>query len=314
MTTPVTPRIHRIATKQWLPLLITVITLYVILPQLKLFRTALQATHHADASILGLAGLAVVVTFFCGAGAYKALAFKKLPYAPTLLAQLAANFFNRVLPAGVGGIGANYRYLRHQKHTTVQASTVVAANNSLGFIGHMLLLSSLVLCFHRQLTLFHVARTPALIALFVLLVCVGTALFTPRLRRHMYGVLQAFVTQLLQYRTYPSQLGLALALQICLTLANVTAFWLCALALHLNVTFVAALLIFSFGFGIGTAVPTPGGLGGVEAGLATGLVAYHHSVTTALAVVLIYRLLSYWLPLLLSAPICIYATRRHYFA
>lgn len=52
------------------------------------------------------------------------------------------------------------------------------------------------------------------------------------------------------------------------------------------------------GSAIGSVVPTPGGLGAVEAALTAGLTAVAHVATpNALSAVLLFRLLSFWLPI-----------------
>jgi len=48
---------------------------------------------------------------------------------------------------------------------------------------------------------------------------------------------------------------------------------------------------------IGSAVPTPGGLGGIEAAMSAGLVAVGVDGGTAVSSVLLYRLATYWLPI-----------------
>src|SRR5437588_12961005 len=53
-------------------------------------------------------------------------------------------FANRLLPAGTGAIGVNGLYLRRQRHSLVQAGTVIGANNLIGFIGNMILLGVLL--------------------------------------------------------------------------------------------------------------------------------------------------------------------------
>jgi uncharacterized protein (TIRG00374 family) len=49
---------------------------------------------------------------------------------------------------------------------------------------------------------------------------------------------------------------------------------------------------------VGTAVPTPGGLGAVEAALTAGVTAIGVSTGVAVSSVLLYRLVSFWLPIL----------------
>jgi len=85
-------------------------------------------------------------------------------------------------------------------------------------------------------------------------------------------------------------------------------------ALMLDLSFVAALTCATRAFGvtpsvaavgvvyfagaiIGSAVPTPGGLGGVEAALTAGLIAVGVDVSVAVSSVLLFRLCTYWLPI-----------------
>jgi uncharacterized protein (TIRG00374 family) len=95
-------------------------------------------------------------------------------------------------------------------------------------------------------------------------------------------------------------------------MCNVLCFWLCINAVHVAVSFVTALIVFSFGIALGTATPTPGGLGSVEAGLVAGLVACRVDGEAALAAVLLFRLISFWLPLLIGAPAFLLARNRRY--
>jgi undecaprenyl-diphosphatase len=57
-------------------------------------------------------------------------------------------------------------------------------------------------------------------------------------------------------------------------------------------------LVYTGGVLLGAAVPTPGGLAGVEAGLVGGFMAYGVGSTTAIAIALAFRLATYWLPIL----------------
>jgi uncharacterized protein (TIRG00374 family) len=303
-----------ITPKQWLPALLLVIVLYVVVPQLHIFRDSLRQLHHIVYGRLLLAVTAVAVTFFLGAAVYKLLAFKRLPYGRTVTAQLASNFINRLLPAGLGGIGANYRYLRAQKHSSAQAASVVTANNGLGLVGHGLLVVVLVTLYHAHAAPYHMAASLGYGLLIIAILGLLLFLALPRIRRQILRGLVELRHQLGYYRTRPVSVTAALALQICLTLSNVTSFWLCVLAVHGSISFVAALIVFTIGFGIGGATPTPGGIGGVEAGLVAGLVAYHLTSPSALAAVLVYRLISYWLPLVISGAAFAYALRHHYFS
>jgi len=86
------------------------------------------------------------------------------------------------------------------------------------------------------------------------------------------------------------------------------------LALGVHLPFIVVVLIFSFGLSTGTVTPTPGGLGGFEAGLTAGFVAYHVGSASALAIALLFRLISYWLMLAIGALAFTVSERKHLFS
>ncbi|QQS18250.1 flippase-like domain-containing protein [Candidatus Saccharibacteria bacterium] len=70
-------------------------------------------------------------------------------------------------------------------------------------------------------------------------------------------------------------------------------------------------LVYTGGVLLGAAVPTPGGLAGVEAGLVGGFMAYGVAGTTAIAIALAFRLATYWLPMLPGVIALFAANRKH---
>jgi uncharacterized protein (TIRG00374 family) len=69
-------------------------------------------------------------------------------------------------------------------------------------------------------------------------------------------------------------------------------------SLGLEVSWLVALFAISIGAFAGAAVPTPGGVGGAEAGIGATLVACGVASDSAVLAALVYRGLTYWLPLL----------------
>jgi uncharacterized protein (TIRG00374 family) len=59
----------------------------------------------------------------------------------------------------------------------------------------------------------------------------------------------------------------------------------------------AIAVVFLTGNAIGSAVPTPGGLGAIEAALTAGLTAAGLPGSEALSAVLVFRLITFWLPI-----------------
>ncbi len=289
--------------RQILLVLLCVAALYIVVPQFGDFRASWQLVRHPALPYVAIAVVLTMATYLAGAATYCFLSQKRLPFGRTLVVQLAAMFMNRLLPAGVGALGANYVYLKNQRHSTAQATGIVALNNAVGFAGHGLLLVIVLLCSPSQSLA--AAGQPAVPGdalkiigvLAGLLVLAGLVWGWKRLERIVRGVLQ----QILTYRHHPLSAAGALLSSVTLTLCNVLCLMSCLLALGVHVPFAAILLVFTFGVGTGIATPTPGGLGGFEAGLAAGFVAYHVDNAAALAAALLYRLVSYWFPLMLGA-------------
>lgn len=303
--------------QQILVLVVIVAAIYVFLPQIGDFRSSWRLLGHIDIGPAFIALAFTAGTYLAGTGTYCLLAFKRLGYARTLLVQFAASFVNRLLPAGIGALGSNYLYLRHERHNAAQAGSMVAINNILGVIGHSLILAAAFSIFpDGSLTskLRH-GHDPALILKIVLplalaLVIAGAVLG----RKRIDAALKDLRKQLSDYAGRPLSLLAALGTSIALTLCNVLCLYFCALALGLHLPIAAVLLVFTLGVGAGSAVPTPGGLGGFEAGLAAGFIAYGFRPSEALAAALLFRLLSYWLPMIAGALAFIAAQRKNLFA
>lgn len=300
--------------RQLLILLLAAVGLYVIIPQLGSFRNSLSALSDANWNYIVLAVLFTALSYVAAAGNYCLLAWQRLSYVRTLLVQIAGMFVNRLLPAGIGGIGVNYLYLHKSGHSGTRAASVVAANNLLGIIGNLSLVIVLLALFHNQLPdlkLWPFSGTRPVLLIVLVIIAAWIILYRIYGQR-LVQKFKEFLHQVLDYRQRPGRTLLALACSIGLTIANVLSFWYCAQAVHINLSFVTILLVFNLGVLLGTATPTPGGLGGVEAGLVAGLVLYHIDGATALAAALTYRLISYWLPLLVGAGALIYVQRRRY--
>jgi len=301
--------------KQWLFLLLALAGLYVLLPQLSIFHSSLQALDHIQSYDVCVAVGLSALTYFAAATTYRLLANKKLRYGRTVLVQLASMFTNRLLPAGIGGIGANYIYLRKSGHTTTQAAGVVAANNLMGFIGHVVLVCVLLAAFHAHLPPLHLLRGHFMFGWFdkfLVLVFLAVLIAARHFRHRLKRGFRRLFKQLLTFQYRPFRLSGALLTSVGLTLCNILSLYYCTLALHIHVAIIAIVLVFTLGIALGTVTPTPGGLGGVEAGLVAGLVAYRVASADALAAVLVYRLVSYWLMLAIGAAAFVIAERRGY--
>jgi uncharacterized protein (TIRG00374 family) len=81
-----------------------------------------------------------------------------------------------------------------------------------------------------------------------------------------------------------------------LTVCYVLCLDACVRALGGSLALTSAAVVYLTGSALGSVVPTPGGLGTVEAALAAGLTATGMAAATAVSAVLLFRLLTFWLP------------------
>lgn len=290
-----------------------VLAIYVLVPQISAFRSGWHLLQHPDPVWTVIAVSLTLLTYLAATATYCLLAFKPLKYGWTLLIQFAATFINRLLPGGIGSLGANYAYLRHRRHSATQAGSVVAINNLLGMLGHGLWLAIILLISSAPIAPDYSDLTGNFIKILAvaMFIVVGWSLFFgwPRLKQQALGIYR----QLLRYQQEFWRLPAALMSSMALTLCNVVALLTCGLALGVHLPFIVIFIIFTLGIGAGTATPTPGGLGGFEAALAAGFIAYGVGSPAALATALLYRLISYWLPLGLGAPSFFICERRGLF-
>lgn len=291
--------------KQWrsrlVVLVLFLLLLYIVLPRLHSFSESFTALQHALPTYALGAQLAIVCSYLFAAFIYVQLSLRHLPYWPTLQIQMATAFANRLLPAGLGGMGLYTQYLRRKQHTLAEAIAIAATNNGLGMAAHGILLVIVLATGTQalgQLHGIHITKTMLVILLAVLLIIIATTFIYARVRQALKTFANQFIQQLWAYRRAPWRLGAALVGAMCLTLCHVVALYLCAAAVGISISLWVAFIVFTVGIAAGTATPTPGGIGGVEAGLLAGLVGYGAAASPALAAVLLYRLVSYWLLLI----------------
>lgn len=301
---------------QWLFLILALFAIYIVLPRIGIFRHSLAQLVGADWQYLEVAFMWAIATNFIAAVTYGLLAKRSLNYGKTLAVQLAGNFVNKLLPAGIGAIGINYAYLRAHKHSLSQSASVVAANNLVGIVGHLLLVAFIFVGLRSKPDNLQLPRLRfdlgwRYIVAFMIVLIISILLF--RFRKRAVTGFKAVIKQLLDYRHSLGKLGLSLLSSITLTFFNVLSLYYSALGLHFHLSLASMVIVFTFGVTLGTATPTPGGLGGVDAGLVVGLVAFHLPVSSALAITLVYRLISSWLPVIIGAGAFYITDRKSYY-
>ena len=272
--------------------------LYVVLPHIGSFADSWQILVRARFAPLLLASGFVAATYCFAAGVYVMLAHRTLRFVPTLSVQVSTAFTNRLLPAGLGGLTLYVAYLRKTNHTMTQSVAIAATNNALGIVAHMLLLTATFRA-GDTFVMGYTWRMPALsglgLALAGMAILAVSIISINRLRHYALHILRQLQRYAAGYRRHPARVAVALLYAMAVTICHVAALYFCTRAVGIAESFWVVFVVFTAGTLAGTVTPTPGGLGGVEAGLAAALIAYGVDASAALAAVLLYRLLTYWL-------------------
>src|SRR5450759_860078 len=243
-------------------------------------------------TVLTIAGASLVIT-----GAVSA----RLSFVRTYLTQLAVAFSGLVAPSAIGNIALNLRYLQRAGVNPAVAGGSVGLAQLAQFSSYfVLLLLASVLAGTGQRASF-TPPLPAVIGLIVAVALLLLALTVPAGRRLVIGrflpVVRRVVPRVVAIFQDPRKVVTLFAGALLLDLSFVAALTCATRAFGATPSIPAVAVVYFAGAIIGSAVPTPGGLGGVEAALSAGLVAVGLNPGIAVSSVLLFRLCTYWLPI-----------------
>lgn len=296
----VTPvRLERMSWRGLLTLVVTVAAVYLLAGELA-GRSLGGLLRAADWRWGFVALLLEGLTFVGATVSLQGFVADHLPSGRTGLAQLAGSFVRLVTPAAVGGAALNIRYLQRRKIPAAAAAASVGVWQAAAFVLHILLLLVFV-----AITGTTHARTfrPPTWSWFVLagLAVVGAVvLLIPASRRIIQAraapMLGQVLPRLLEVAQQPGKLARGIGGALLLSLAYIMCLTCCVAAFSRTVPIASIALVYLTGSAFGSIMPTPGGLGAVELALTAGLTAAGVPSAAAGSAVLLFRLLTFWLP------------------
>jgi uncharacterized membrane protein YbhN (UPF0104 family) len=230
---------------------------------------------------------------------------ERVPFVRTVAAQVAGSFVKIVAPAAVGGVALNTRFLQRAGVRPGLAVASVGASQLFGLGCHILMLLSFgYLTGTEKTPSLSPSRTviAGLLTVAVLVLVVTSVPFmrkfvVTRVRSLFAGVVPRMLDVLQRPQKLVTGIGGMLLLTACFVMcldASIRAFG--DESTSLSIASVA--VVFLAGNALGSAAPTPGGVGAVEATLTVGLIAVGLPKEVAAPAVLLFRLLTLWLPVL----------------
>ena len=234
---------------------------------------------------------------------YILLSTKKLSLAMTCLAQLSGAGPARIIPGGLGQISVGARYLSKSGIKLDKAILIVVTNNLIGIFTNIILLTIAMFVHSNILERILHDLTGRYLLVFILVILVFAMLIfllshARATKKIVKKVKFQWGSMLISLRKSPKKLVLLFLDATAITLGHTFMIFLSAKALSINITIVDALIALSAGIFIGGVIPTPGGLGAVEAGTMSALVVLGYSAPDATSIALLFRTANYWQPLI----------------
>ena len=276
--------------------------LYFLLPQLAHLMPAVHRLRDAAPGWAAAAGVVALTGFVGATTSLSATVPARLPVRATFLTQLAASFAGRLTPGSAGGYAVNIRFLRHAGVPTPVAATAVGLKSLISVVTQTgLLVLFLVLAGSSGARALPRPPMALLVGAAVVLVVAGVAAAVPvgreLVRRRLWPATRQAIGSLHLLAERPARLLLAIAGSVvgigCTMLALDAS--LLAFQAHLPVATLGLVVLGASA--AAAAVPAPGGLGPAEAAYTAGLALAGLDGGTAIATVLLFRLATYWLPL-----------------
>jgi undecaprenyl-diphosphatase len=251
--------------------------------------------------IVGALGLSAL-TYVAAAIALSGSTTERLPLAPNVGVQLATSFVGVAAPGGAFVLAG--RFLQRRGLDAARASAAIAVDTVAGVVVHLILTGLFIaLAGTSGLKTFSLPSLST-IGIFAagLVAAVLLAFVVPKIRElareHLLPAVQRAAGGVRGVAQRPSKMVELFGGSVGITLGYVFALEMSVLALGGGPSFTSVALVYLVGSVVSSVAPTPGGIGAVEATLIAGLTSAGMTSATAIAAVLLFRLATFWLPLL----------------
>ena len=250
------------------------------------------------AAALGLS----VITYVGAALALDGSLSERLPFGPNVGVQVATSFVGVAAPGG--GLALTARFLQKRGVDTVTAVGAVGVDTIAGVIVHLTLTGLFIaLAGSSGLQTFELpsfAMIGLVAAGLALLASLGAALPWSRalLTSRLIPATKRSLASAGEIARQPGKMIELFGGCLIITIGYILALAVAVAAFGPGPAFSSVALVYLVGSVLSSVAPTPGGIGAVEATLIAGLTSAGMSSTTAVAAVILFRLATFWIPLL----------------
>jgi uncharacterized membrane protein YbhN (UPF0104 family) len=262
----------------------------------------------ADGEWVAAACLAAFMTWVCSATAQQGATVESLPPGRLLAAQFAASAANHVLPANVGGNAVNLRFLMRRGLSPTRSVAALAVRACASAIGRVVLLLAVLAVFPGALHIRRVTsgRSPVLdhplvIAGVVAVTLAGGYVLSRcarRLRERLRDFLASVATDVRTLHGNRARIAALWGGSLAFPAMHAAVLVSVVRAVHAPVPVSGVVVAYLCASTATGWMPTPAGLGSLDAALGLALVTAGASAVAATSAVLGYRLVTAWLPLI----------------
>lgn len=289
---------------------------YFLLPQLGELQQSLRSLQAAQPAWLIAGATLVALRYVLAAVTLRQAIGQPIPFGPTLLVQVSSSFVGRLTPEGVGWLVLNQRYLERAGVGRTSALAGITLKLLAGGLARLVIM----------LAFTALAGTSGLVSVdlplgwsHLLAVVLGVALvgliLRMAFRAKMSRVMAPVASGARDLATLVRQPARALALfgaSAGVTLSYGLVLAAAVLAFGVDVSLLQVLAVYLGGTAVASASPTPGNLGAVEVALSAGLTAIGVASGPAVGAVMLYRLLTFWLPVVPGFIAFTYIQKKQY--
>ncbi|MFD4509880.1 YbhN family protein [Streptomyces sp. NPDC058457] len=260
----------------------------------------------ADGEWLVLACLAALATWVCAAVAQQGAVVEQLPKGRLVAVQFAAGAANHLLPAGAGAAVVNLRFLTRCGLSTRSSATALAVKAAVGGIVRCVLGVALLVASPGTVPLS--VRIPHVLVL--LPVAAGAAVLAVAISGRLGRVVSRALADVRDVHRCRARACALWGGSVAFALLHAGVVVAVVHAIGLGLPTSRVVMAYLVASGAAALLPTPGGLGSLDAALAVGLTAAGAPGPAAVSAVLGYRLLTGWLPMLPGLLVLALLARR----
>ena len=250
----------------------------------------------------------ILLTNVAGAASLIGAVTRPLPLGDTTTVMFGQSFLNRFTPANAGGMAMRIRYLQKGgTDLTLGTAAVGLTSVASGVVQTVYLV--LFVTWGGTTDTGIEAEKPDWsvigIVVAVLLICAFVVAVVPKLRTGVLQVLGNFTSKIRDefsdLLTRPGKLTLLFGGAAVSKLLMIETFVIACRAFDIDLGWAQLASAYMVGTTIASAVPTPGGVGAVEAALVLMLTGLGVDQAVAWSTTLLFRLISYWMPIIPGA-------------